>query len=82
MWEGEDKAPVCITIFSAPNYCQHENPGTIFVTDPTIGSSRVLTFQESAHHNYFLPDPETMEHPEVPFDAIRWFMPAMKEWIT
>ena len=23
-----------------------------------------------------------MEHPEEPYDAIRWFMPAMKEWLT
>ena len=23
LWRGEDEDPPCITIFSAPNYCQH-----------------------------------------------------------
>ena len=36
-WAGEDEEgnnldPPCITIFSAPNYCGHRNPGSILVT--------------------------------------------------
>ena len=35
-WNGTESSqhPCCITIFSAPNYCQHENEGAIFFVSP------------------------------------------------
>ena len=53
MWAGEDEDPPCITIFSAPNYCQHKNPGSILVTEHQGEKARILTYDQYKH-NYFL----------------------------
>ena len=84
MWNGKGKDPPCITIFSAPNYCGHENPASIFVTDKNKGSagSKILVYEEYHRNTYFLPDYETGEHPDDPFDVLTWFMPAFREWTT
>ena len=81
MWNGLDKDPPCITIFSAPNYCNHDNSGTVFVTGPSI-QSKILTFREALHKVYHLPDPEIFEYPVEPYDALRWFMPGLREWVS
>ena len=49
MWAGKNEDPVCITIFSAPNYCGHENPGSIFVTGSPKVKDRVLCYDEYDH---------------------------------
>ncbi len=82
MWAGKNEDPVCITIFSAPNYCGHENPGSIFVTGSPNVKDRVLCYDEYAHQNYMLLDRETGEYPVDPSDAITWFNEAMKEWLS
>ena len=82
MWAGKDEGPVCITIFSAPNYCQHDNPASIFVTGSATEKDRVLCYEESAHRNYMLLDRETCEYPEDPSDAITWFNEAMCEELS
>ena len=81
-WAGEDEDPPCITIFSAPNYCQHGNPASILITGTKKEKAKVLVFEECNYHNYFLPEAETGAFPEDPYDAFRWFMPAMNEWLT
>lgn len=47
MWAGQAEEPVCITIFSAPNYKGHENPGSIFLTGSDTEKDRVLCFEET-----------------------------------
>lgn len=81
MWAGKDEDPPCITIFSAPNYCDHDNPGSILVTGSAKKKTSVLVYEECPNKPYYLPDYETGESPEDPFDAINWFKPAMEEWL-
>lgn len=81
MWKGKGNDPPCITIFSAPNYCGHQNPASIFVTD-FDHSQKVLVYEEYPVRQYFLPDWTTNEYPTEPYDIFRWFMPCMREWIT
>ena len=90
MWNGSKNAPPCITIFSAPNYCDHDNPGTVFVTGPGV-KSKILTYGEAPYKPYYLPNQKlpdeqmedyTIEYPLEPIDALRWFMFPMRESIT
>ena len=53
MWRGEQDDPPCITIFSAPNYCQHRNPGAILYTNNQGDKARIYTYNQF-QHNYFL----------------------------
>lgn len=39
-------------------------------------------YEESAYTNYFLPDPMTFKYPIEPYDAFRWFNPALREWLS
>ena len=34
MWDKKKDDPACITIFSAPNYCNHENNAAVFLVCP------------------------------------------------
>ena len=51
---GEKQEPVCITIFSAPNYCQSLNEAAIMSMSEEHQLD-VLTFEETAHKPYTLP---------------------------
>ena len=82
MWAGKDEDPPCITIFSAANYCQHENPGSILITGNAKRKAQILVYQECKYKNYFLPDAETGLPPESDHDIFTWFMPAINEWLT
>ena len=42
--EGVDRDPPCITIFSAPNYSNHQNPGSILITGDANKKARVLVY--------------------------------------
>ena len=53
LWRGEDKDPPCITIFSAPNYCQHRNLGAVLVFKNQGEKAQVLTYSQH-QHNYFM----------------------------
>lgn len=90
MWNGLVNDPPCITIFSAPNYCGHENPGTIFVTGTGL-TSKVLTYGEAPYKPFYLPyqklpdepiEEYEIDYPIEPLDAFRWFMLPMREFIT
>ena len=81
-WAGSWSDPPCITIFSAPNYCQHGNPASILVTGNESQKARVLVYEECSQKNYFLPDTETGLYPEKPFDVFNYFMPAIGEWMN
>jgi len=53
-WGEEDDEPTCITIFSAPNYCQSTNEAAIM----SLSEDRkidVLTFEETSNKPYALP---------------------------
>ena len=74
-----------MTIFSAPNYCNHLNPATVFVANRN-DRPRVLVYDEAPYKPYYLPimkaDDEDLEdyrirYPVVPNDAISWFMDPM-----
>ena len=82
MWAGKSEDPPCITIFSAANYCGHENPGSILITGNAKAKAQILVYDECQYTNYFLPNAETGRYPEEPYDCINWFMPAMGEWFT
>ena len=82
MWAGQDEDPPCITIFSAANYCNHDNTGAILITGSARRKTQVLVYPECTYKNYFLPDPETGAYPEDDYDLFSWFMPAMNEWLT
>ena len=84
MWAGEAEEPVCITIFSAPNYKGHENPGSIFLTGSATEKDRVLCFEESESQfeKFMLPYPMTGEKPEDPYDAFTWFNDATREFLS
>ena len=77
MWAGTNEDPPCITIFSAPNYCFNENPGSILVTAGETTKAKVLTFMES-HYNYYIPSSmpneegefEMIEYPDEPLDIL------------
>lgn len=84
MWAGPNADPPCITIFSAPNYCEHENPGSILVTASSTEKAKILTYLES-NHNFFLPDhrdDDDIVYPMVPNDAFSSFAPYMCDWLT
>ena len=54
LWNGEDKFPPIITIFSAPNYCgTHENRAGILVTEGEDIDVQVYT--ERKNKPYLLP---------------------------
>ena len=55
MWDKKINDPKCITIFSAPNYCNHENRASIFLAS-TSEKSKVLTYGESPYNMYYLRD--------------------------
>ena len=82
MWAGEEEDPPCITIFSAPNYCDHMNPGSILITGTASAKASILMYEESKTKPYYLPDLEIGGYPDDPFDAISWFQPAMNEWVS
>ena len=69
MWDGNKNDPTCITIFSAPNYCNHENNAAVFLVCPEQ-KSRVLTYGESSYTMYYLRDR---------VDALTTFIPALVE---
>ena len=73
MWAGEEEDPPCITIFSAPNYCDHMNPGSILITGTASAKASILMYEESKTKPYYLPDLEIGGYPDDPFDAISWF---------
>ena len=35
MWNGEKNDPPCITVFSVPHYCGHNNRGAVFSINPS-----------------------------------------------
>mmetsp|Transcript_41238 Transcript_41238/g.54186 ORF Transcript_41238/g.54186 Transcript_41238/m.54186 type:complete len:269 (+) Transcript_41238:515-1321(+) len=51
---GEKQEPICISIFSAPNYCQSLNEAAI-MSMTEDNHLDVLTFEETAHKPYSLP---------------------------
>lgn len=69
MWDKENNDPACITIFSAPNYCHHENRASVFLISPKQ-KSKVLTYGESPYQMYYLRNRG---------DALTTFMPAIVE---
>ena len=84
MWAGTNEDPPCITIFSAPNYCEHENPASILITGTSAEKAKVLIFMESCH-NYFLEDhrnDDRIIYPMVPNDIFTSFAPYMCNWLT
>lgn len=85
MWAGPQADPPCITIFSAPNYCEHENPASILITRNGSEKAKILTYMESCH-NFFLPDNDPDDDrttfPMIPHDAFTSFAPYMKNWLT
>ena len=58
-----------MTIFSAPNYCNHENDAAVFLVEPGK-QSRVLCYGESPYQMYYLRDR---------VDGLTTFMPAIVE---
>ena len=54
-WNGEDKPPPVITIFSAPNYCGIPNEGGVFVTGGEDGDY-FISSQETDQKPYELPN--------------------------
>ena len=87
LWAGADAEPPVITIFSAPNYCEHENLAAILVTGSATEKARILTYYESCG-NYYLPDhqvddeTERVFYPLIPHNAFTSFAYLLKEWIT
>lgn len=52
-WEGDDAAPMVVTIFSAPNYCDvYHNKGAIIKV--AEDAFNIKSFR-AADHPYFLP---------------------------
>jgi serine/threonine-protein phosphatase 2B catalytic subunit len=51
---------LCLTLFSAPNYCEvYNNRGALLKIDP-FGSLKLETFAQSKDSPYFLPDKEDL----------------------
>lgn len=71
MWDKCVKNPVCITIFSAPNYCNHENEAAVFLVSPGE-KSKVLTYYQSPYSIYYLKNRD---------DALTIFFPGLVEEI-
>ena len=53
-WNGENKPPPVITVFSAPNYSATNNEGGVFVTGGSDGDFFV-SFEETEKQPYVLP---------------------------
>lgn len=71
MWDKSVKNPVCLTIFSAPNYCYHENEAAVFLVNPGE-NSKILTYYKSPYEIYYLKNRD---------DALTIFFPALVEEI-
>ena len=53
MWNGPDQDPPCMTVFSAPNYCLHENDAAVFTANP--GELPIVsTYYEADYSMYFV----------------------------
>ena len=53
MWNGENNDPPCITVFSVPDYCKHNNRGAILSINP--GSKNIMKiFDEAKYQMYHI----------------------------
>ena len=75
-WNGEDKPPPVITVFSAPNYTASNNEGGVFVTGGEDGDFFV-SYEETEKKPYVLP--RVFDHDGNPYtndplcDAFKFF---------
>lgn len=70
-WLGKNVDPVCITIFSAPNYQKCENDGAVLQVSPNE-KSKVRTYYQSEYDMYYLGKYRELNND----NAIATFMPA------
>ena len=61
MWHGNAAEPPLITIFSAPNYCGHENFGAIMITgQDEEEKTKILIYAEQEYYKpFFFPRLDT-----------------------
>ena len=64
--------PRCITIFSAPNYCNHDNDGAVLLVDPG-DQTKVLCYGPAPYQMYYLKDRD---------DGLITFLPAVVEEVN
>lgn len=53
-WNGDEEFPPCVTVFSAPNYCDMKNDAAVMISEGE--EVDLKTFQAKKNIPYILPD--------------------------
>jgi serine/threonine-protein phosphatase 2B catalytic subunit len=65
-WGGKEAFPALITIFSAPDYCNHKNKGAVILIDK--GQMNIKQYK-STPHPFHLPNNQNIFDWSLPFLA-------------